>query len=293
MEGIDTSQVRRLVEAAIEEDIGPGDVTSDSVIPKGLQASAVFIAKREGVAAGIPLVDRIYSKLDPGVLFEATVAEGTLLKTGTLLGKLTGSARSILTGERVCLNFLQRLSGIATLTHDFVQRVKGTNVPILDTRKTTPAWRCLEKYAVRVGGGDNHRMGLYDQILLKDNHMKALAASEGLSPAEATVQAIRHARVQTPPGTFIGVEVTRLEELRAALPETPDLILLDNMSVDEIRQCVALVREIESQKRPLLEVSGGVSLDNVRRLAETGIDRISIGALTHSAPALDIALELE
>jgi nicotinate-nucleotide pyrophosphorylase (carboxylating) len=136
-------------------------------------------------------------------------------------------------------------------------------------------------------------MGLYDQVLLKDNHMKALAASEGLSPAEATAQAIRHARVQTPPGTFIGVEVTRLEELRAALSQAPDLILLDNMSVDEIRQCVALVREIESQKRPLLEVSGGVSLDNVRRLAETGIDRISIGALTHSAPALDIALELE
>jgi len=293
MPDLDISKAQALVQSALEEDLGAGDITSDSAIPEGLKASARLIVREEGIIAGLPLVSCVYEALDPQTSFAPAISDGAHATHGTSLGILTGSARAIFAGERTSLNFLQRLSGIATLTRRFVQEVSGTGTSILDTRKTTPGWRYLEKYAIRVGGGVNHRMGLYDQVLLKDNHIKALAASLGLKAAEAIAQAIGRAREATPTGTFIGVEVRNIDELRAALSQAPDLILLDNMPVDEVRRCVALARETGAQEKPLLEVSGGVSLENVRAFAEAGVDRISVGALTHSAPALDIALELE
>jgi len=293
MEEINLAKVSALVESAVKEDFGTGDITSDSVIPEHLRATAALVAKEEATIAGLALVDLVYNTIDPDVLFEPAIAEGAQIKNGKVLGRLTGSARSILAGERTALNFLQRLSGIATLTNSFVQQVAGTGAAILDTRKTTPGWRYLEKYAVRVGGGVNHRMGLYDQILLKDNHIKAVAASRKLDTPHAAAQAARDARNTAPAGTFIGVEVATIGELCTVLRESPDLVLLDNMSVDEVRECVAIIRRIASEQRPLLEVSGGISLGNVRSFAEAGVDRISVGALTHSAPALDIALELE
>jgi len=290
---LDVARVASLVESAIEEDLGTGDITSALVIAQGLQASAVLIARSEGIIAGLPVAGIVFSKIDPGVSLEALVSEGSFVKPETVLGRLHGNARSILAGERVALNFLQRLSGIATLTRQFVQRVEGLEVTILDTRKTTPAWRYLEKYAVRIGGARNHRMGLYDQILIKDNHTATLAESERLSLPEAIATAGRRARNAAPAQTFLGVEVSNLEQFRSALAEAPDLILLDNISPEMIRRCVKLAREVPPEKRPLLEVSGGVTLENVRALAETGVDRISIGALTHSPAALDIALKIE
>ncbi len=293
MEEINLAKVSALVESAVKEDVGTGDITSDSVIPENLRATAALLAKEDGTIAGLALVGLVYNTIDPEVLFEPAIPDGAQVKKGKALGRLEGSARSILTGERTALNFLQRLSGIATLTRRFVEEVAGTGAAILDTRKTTPAWRYLEKYAVRVGGGLNHRMGLYDQVLLKGNHAKAVAASRELDTAHAAAQAVRDARNTALAGTFVGVEAATIGELRAVLRESPDLVLVDNMSVDEVRECVAVIRQIAPEQRPLLEVSGGISLGNVRSFAETGVDRISVGALTHSAPALDIALELE
>ncbi len=293
MERLDTARAADLIESAIKEDLGTGDMTCASVISGELLTSAVLIARSEGVIAGLPLVAAVFSRVDPDVSFEALAPEGSFVRPQTLVARLRGNAKSILGGERTALNFLQRLSGIATLTRLFVQRVEGLKVTILDTRKTTPAWRYLEKYAVRAGGAENHRMGLYDQILIKGNHTAAIAEAERLSLPEAVATAISRARTLAPPETFLGVEVADLQQFRSALAQAPDLILLDNMSLDVIRRCVEMARERMVAERPLLEISGGVTLQNVRALAETGVDRISIGALTHSAPALDISLKIE
>jgi len=267
----------RLIVAAIGEDIGTGDATSLAVIPPGMKAKAVIVAKAEGVVAGLPVVKAVYARGDSRVIVAPVIADGTRVKSADVLANLEGPGISILSFERIALNFLQRLSGIATCTSAFVEAVRGTKTVILDTRKTTPGFRALEKYAVRIGGAQNHRQGLYDMLLVKDNHIRA---------AGSISVAVRRAR-EAYPSLPLEVEVTTLEELNNALSLPVDTIQLDNMNLSMIRQAVALVN-----KRVPLEVSGGVRLENVREIAATGVNYISIGALTHSAPALDISLEL-
>ncbi len=267
----------RLIAAAIGEDIGTGDATSLAVIPKGMMAKAVIVAKAEGVAAGLPVVKAVYARGDSQVKVAPVINDGARVKPADVLANLEGPCISILSFERIALNFLQRLSGIATCAAAFVEAVQGTRAIILDTRKTTPGYRMLEKYAVRIGGAQNHRQGLYDMLLVKDNHIRA-AGSISL--------AVRRAR-ECYPSLPLEVEVTTLEELKEALSLPVDTIQLDNMNLSTIRQAVALVNH-----RVPLEVSGGVRLENIRDIAATGVDYISIGALTHSAPALDISLEL-
>jgi nicotinate-nucleotide pyrophosphorylase (carboxylating) len=267
----------RLIVSAIAEDIGSGDATSLAVIPSGMKAKAVIVAKVEGVMAGLPVFKAVYSKGDSKVKVAPVINDGTRVKPADVLVNLEGPGISILSFERIALNFLQRLSGIATLTAAFVAAVQGTGTVILDTRKTTPGYRVLEKYAVRIGGAQNHRQGLYDMLLVKDNHIHA-AGSISL--------AVRRAR-ECYPALSLELEVKSLDQLKEALSLPVDIIQLDNMDLTTIRQSVALVN-----KRVPLEVSGGVKLDTVREIAATGVNYISIGALTHSAPALDVSLEL-
>ncbi|HOI54078.1 MAG TPA: carboxylating nicotinate-nucleotide diphosphorylase [Phycisphaerae bacterium] len=273
----------RLIAAAIDEDLAGGDVTSVACL--GDQAAAASIVARQGgVAAGLWLVELVYAEIDAAVQVRTEAADGDAVAAGQTLAVVTGPARAVLAGERTVLNFLQRLSGVATMTRAFVHAVEGTSAAICDTRKTTPGWRYLEKYAVRCAGGTNHRMGLYDEVLIKDNHV-ALAGC----PIE---QLVTRARDRFGAEMVIEVEVDTLDQLRAVLPLAADRILLDNMTTDQLREAVALRNRLGSDGRPLLEASGGVTLATVRAIAETGVDRISVGALTHSAPALDIAMDI-
>jgi nicotinate-nucleotide pyrophosphorylase (carboxylating) len=267
----------RLIVSAIAEDIGSGDATTLAVLPPAMKAKAVIMAKADGIVAGLPVVKAVYARGDSRVTVAPVIHDGTRVKNADVLVNLEGPGVSILSYERIALNFLQRLSGIATYADAFVQAVQGTRAVILDTRKTTPGYRALEKYAVRIGGAQNHRHGLYDMLLVKDNHIRA-AGSISL--------AVRRAR-DGYPSLPLEVEVKSLEELKEALSLPVDVILLDNMDLSAIRQSVALVNN-----RVPLEVSGGVRLENVRDIAATGVNYISIGALTHSAPALDISLDL-
>ncbi len=266
-----------LIAAAIAEDIGSGDVTSLAVFPPHAMARATIIAKEQGVVAGLPVAKAVFAKADPHVVFIPTLTDGAKVKPMDVLVNLEGRLISLLSLERTVLNFLQHLSGIATLASEFVQAVKGTKAVILDSRKTTPGYRILEKYAVRTGGAQNHRLGLYDMLMVKDNHIQAV---------KSLSLAVRRAR-QSYPDLLLEVEVDSLEHLKEALSLPVDRILLDNMDVPTIHQAVLL-----GNKRMPLEVSGGVTLDNVRQIAETGVDYISVGALTHSAPGLDISLEI-
>ncbi len=270
-----------LIRDALAEDLGTGDATTDSTVPAEQVATGRIIAKEDGVLAGVPVAVAVFRELDPDVEVEAHVAEGARVTPGTLVATVRGRTRAILTGERTALNFLQRLSGVATLASRYAAAVEGTGVTILDTRKTTPGLRILEKYAVSLGGGGNHRMGLWDMALIKDNH---IVAAGGIRPAVERVRE-RH------PGLAIEVEVTGPSELREALDAGVGRIMLDNMTIAEMREAVAMARS--HCPTPEIEVSGGVTLDEVRRIAETGPDFISVGALTHSAPALDISLDLE
>jgi nicotinate-nucleotide pyrophosphorylase (carboxylating) len=275
---------RRLVELALAEDLGSaGDVTSQAVIPEGLAGRGVFVARAPGVVAGLPAAAAVCAAIDSRLKFEALVADGARVKPGDRLALVAGPMRKILAAERTALNFLQQLSGVATLTRRYVDAVAGLPCQILDTRKTTPGWRLLEKYAVRCGGGHNHRMGLYDGILIKDNHLAALGGD--------VVRAVEAARAKLGETLPLEIEVDTLEQLERALTCKPDMILLDNMSPEQLREAVR--RRNEKAPEVLLESSGGITLENVRAVAETGVDRISIGALTHSAPALDIALDYE
>ncbi len=271
-------QVARIVRQALEEDIGPGDVSTLCCVPADLPGRAEFLAKQAGVLAGWEAVAECFRQAAPGCALEMACAEGAGFACGDVLGAVTGPACQILTVERVALNFLQRLSGVATLTHQYVEAVAGTRARIVDTRKTTPGLRILEKAAVRAGGGGNHRFALYDGIILKDNH---LAAAGGLTAA------VRAARDRAPHVHRIEVETTTLDEVREALAAGADVIMLDNMDCARMREAVALVAG-----RALTEASGGVSLESVREIAETGVDLISVGKLTHSAPAVDISLKL-
>jgi nicotinate-nucleotide pyrophosphorylase (carboxylating) len=281
----EASACRHLVELSLQEDLGAtGDLTSSALIPADYRGAAQFVARQAGVVAGLPAVAVVLSSLDPSLHFQRHYEDGMRVPAGGIVAWVAGTLRSLLTGERTALNFLQRLSGIATLTRAYVEAVQGLPCQILDTRKTTPGWRLLEKYAVRCGGGHNHRLGLYDGVLIKDNHLAAL----GGEPL-AISRAIRAAREAQGPARALEVEVDNLEQLEEALACGPDIVLLDNMSPDDLRTAVR--RRNATAPGVRLEASGGVTLATVRAIAETGVDCISVGALTHSAPALDIALD--
>ncbi len=270
----------RLIEMALAEDLGDrGDVTSLATIPMAQTAVARITAKAPGVVAGLPLVSAVFQQVDPNVYVQTHVEDGAHVVPRVVVAELTGSARSLLTGERTALNFLQHLSGIATLTALFVAAVSETQARILDTRKTTPGWRALEKYAVHVGGGVNHRMGLFDMVMIKDNHVDA---SGGITAAVNRVRADANAS-----GLPIEVEVRTLDELREALSLDVERIMLDNMDEAMMREAVAI-----AAGRTPLEASGNMSLARVGAVAATGVDYISVGALTHSAPVLDLSMKI-
>ena len=280
---MDIYQIEQLIELAVREDLGHGDITTDSLIPDSELASASIIAKAHGIVAGIEVAKQVFLKVDPDTKVEILVKDGDSVKTGDVIARVQGRASSILKAERLALNFLQRLSGIATETARYVQAVNGLPVSITDTRKTTPGLRLLEKYAVRMGGGKNHRMHLGDGVLIKDNHL-AILRRQGRSIKDIIAQV----RQKIPPGTRIEIEVRTPQEAHEAADAGADIIMLDNMSLDEMRRSVKLIAG-----RALVEASGGMTLDKVRAVAETGVDLISVGALTHSAKALDISLELD
>lgn len=273
--------LRGVVEAALREDLGWGDVTSESLIPADLAAEAVMVARGDGVVAGLPVAREAFHAVDPRLDVELLASDGETVGAGRPLLRVAGRARAILSAERVALNFVQRLSGIATLTARYVAAVAGTGARIVDTRKTTPGLRALEKYAVRCGGGHNHRFHLGDALLLKDNHRMALAAA-GVS----LIEAVRRARAALPHTVTIEIELDSLDQLEETLAAEPDTILLDNMPPETMAEAV---RRIGGRART--EASGGITLETVRRAAEAGVDLISVGALTHSAPAFDVALD--
>ena len=290
------NKISPIIKAALREDIGPGDITSGLVIPAGKKAKAVILAKEKGVLCGLELARLVFKTVDKGIRFKAASSDGKIVKKGKIIARLEGGARSILKAERVALNFLARLSGIATKTSQFVQRVKPYPVKIMDTRKTTPGLRVLEKYAVRCGGGANHRMGLWDQVLLKDNHLLVARRSSLVSSKRPLQKIIKKIR-KTAKGKKIEVEVKNLQEFKQALLAKPDIIMLDNFDLKSIKKAVKLRNDIRYTiydiRKVQLEVSGGVNLNNVRRIAACGVEMISVGELTHSAPALDFSLNCE
>ena len=271
-----TDTIERVVHAALAEDIGAGDVTTEATVEADAIGTGALVVKEPGVVCGLRVVEATFRALDPEIRFEAFVSDGDVVEPPAIVARVSGSERAILTGERVALNFLGRLSGIATLTRRYVDAVEGTGASVLDTRKTTPGLRALEKNAVACGGGRNHRFGLDDAVLVKDNHLRA-AGSVG-----AAVELVREA-TDLP----VEVECETLDDVNEALDKGVDAILLDNMTLAQLRDAVAL-----SAGRARLEASGGVTLDTIRAIAETGVDEISVGALTHSARSLDVSLEL-
>lgn len=270
--------VEKAVAEALAEDLGPtGDITTQATVPQVARASGVIAARKPGVVAGLQLVEAAFKALDPAATVDVVVADGGHVAAAGEIARVAGNARALLTAERVAMNFLGHLSGIATLTQHYVQKVEGTHARIIDTRKTTPGLRALEKLAVRAGGGLNHRFGLFDAILIKDNH---IAAAGGVGAA------LERARAWAGHTVKIEVEVTTLKELEEALAHAPDAILLDNMALPMLKTAVA-----EVAGRAVTEASGGVSLETVRGIADTGVDLISVGALTHSAPNLDVGFD--
>ncbi len=280
--GLLTLELERVVAAALREDLPWGDLTTEPLFPEPLRACAEVLAKRPGVIAGIPVLEAVFRQLSPEVRTRPEVADGAEVEKGQVVAVVEGDGRALLAGERVALNFLSHLSGVATLTRRYVQAVAGLPCRIVDTRKNTPGLRVLEKYAVRVGGGANHRFGLSDGVLVKDNHL-ALLKRQGLSLR----QAVQRLRARVPHGIRIQVEVTDLDQVDEAVEAGADALLFDNMDLPTLRQAVARCRG-----RVLTEASGGITLETVRAVAETGVDLISVGALTHSAPALDLSLEV-
>lgn len=271
-------ELQRKIEEWLQEDVGSGDVTTMSTIPADEHGVGILYAKESGVIAGLSIAQQVFETVDPALVFTASVEEGAHVKKGDQLAEVSGSVRSILSGERLALNLMQRLSGIATQTNAYVQAVSSTKARVVDTRKTTPGLRFLEKYAVRVGGGHNHRFALYDAVMIKDNHIKG---------AGGIAQAVAAARAQIPHTMTIEVEAETLEQVQEALDAGADIIMLDNMSNADMTKAVALI-----QGRALVEASGGVNLETIRSIAMTGVDVISVGALTHSVKAFDISLDL-
>jgi nicotinate-nucleotide pyrophosphorylase (carboxylating) len=272
--------LQTLVRSALDEDGAFNDLTTIATVVSARRSRATLIARESGMVCGVPLALETFRQLDAKVSIRVDREDGIRVRAGDPVLFVTGHARGLLSAERVALNYMQRLSGIATLTSRYVDAVKGTNAKILDTRKTTPGWRALEKYAVRAGGGTNHRMDLSTGVLIKDNHLQALDGDVS--------KAIRRARELAPKGIKIEVECDRLEQVERAADAGADIILLDNMSLPALAECVRVVKG-----RAILEASGGVTLATVRAIAETGVDWISIGALTHSAPSMDLALDFE
>ncbi len=297
-----TPPLRSLLRKALTEDLGSGDVTTQRLIPRNLRGEAVIVAKEDGIFSGGPVAAEIFRLRDPSLNLKILRQDGLRIQRGEKVIKISGRLSSILGAERVALNFLGHLSGIATLTGRYVEKVKGTRAKIFDTRKTTPLWRALEKYAVRCGGGENHRMGLWDEILVKENHWRAIW--EFLERSRCRYFGERMKPVLTRRKIPVEIEVQNLRELAHLLEGTfvPDRILLDNFSLRELRRAVLFVKGLDfvlrkryriRRKRPVLEASGRIHLGNVRQAARTGVDRISVGALTHSAPALDFSLKLK
>lgn len=281
---------RALVDLALAEDLGGGgDVTSRAVMTSNRWVEALLVARAPGVLAGIEAVALVCHAVDIRLKVEALIADGARLAPGTQVARLAGPVRNVLAAERTALNFVQRLSGVATLTRAYVDAVAGLPTQILDTRKTTPAWRVLEKYAVRQGGGVNHRLGLYDMILIKDNHLAGLGIDDRSQQVREAVGRAKEFVLNIDPHLPIEIEVDSLEQFDVALSAGPSVILLDNMSLEDMAEAVA--RRQRAGSSTLLEASGGVNLTTVRAIAATGVDRISVGALTHSAPALDLALD--
>jgi nicotinate-nucleotide pyrophosphorylase (carboxylating) len=281
---LDASACHNLLRSFLAEDIGTGDITTETTVSATQRARGEVIVKAPLVLAGIELFAEVFRLLDLAASAEIFFHDGEELTPGKVPVRVNASARALLTGERVALNLLQRLSGVATLTRRFVRAIEGTGAEILDTRKTTPGLRALEKYAVRVGGGKNHRRDLGEAVLIKENHIRLAG---GVAAALTAAQAAK-GRV-----AWIEIEVTNLDELSAALPHAPDVILLDNMSPSLVRQAVDQVRKHSTPNKIRTEASGGITLENVREFAEAGVDWISVGALTHSAPAVDLSFEIE
>jgi len=274
--------LKEFLKKAIEEDIGSGDITTEFCIPISQYSVAYIIAKEEGIIAGMPFVIELYALIDKSLKIEIFKQEGIILKKGDIIATIKGRTKSILMGERIGLNLIQRLSGIATLTKKFVDAVKDTKVKILDTRKTTPNMRMFEKYAVRIGGGFNHRFGLYDGILIKDNHIKAVGS------IKEAVERVKKAGTRM---LKIEVEVENLQQLKEALYVGVDMIMLDNMPLSMLKEAVKITKQYDPSVK--LEASGGINLQNIKDIAETGVDFISIGSITHSAKAIDISMEIE
>ena len=270
--------IDKIVEQVLLEDIGTGDITSDSIVPYDLKAKGIIKTSEEGVVAGLDIAHLIFKKLDPEIIFQEKIKDGVKVARGKVLAEISGSARTILKGERVALNFLQRMSGIATITSKFCQEVKDFPVRIVDTRKTTPGLRVLEKYAVLMGGGYNHRFGLYDAVLIKDNH---IAVAGGIKSAVNSV------RKQISHTVKIEVEVENLSQLQEALKMQVDIVMLDNMDLGTMKEAVKMAKG-----KSIIEVSGGITLGKVREIAQTGVDLISVGVLTHSVKSLDISMEI-
>ncbi len=277
----------QLIQAAFKEDLNDiGDLTCKALIPKTQKAEVNLVARENGILAGLPVAEIVFEILDHNVSVTFHTQDGNEINSGEILATFSGPLSSLLIGERTVLNFLTHLSGIASLTQKYVQKVIGTQATVLDTRKTLPGYRALAKYAVRAGGGTNHRLGLFDGILIKDNH---LAAWTSQSSQPTIADAIRQSRKSVPEDISIEVEVDTLEQLKDALNGSPDIVLLDNMPPEKIKTAI----QTRNEKTPyvLLEASGGINLDTIREIAETGVDRISVGALTHSAPTLDLAFD--
>jgi len=285
-----------LVKFALSEDVGTGDVTTLNAVPANVGARAVIMAKARGVISGLEIAQMTFREVDPALTFKAQIKDGAAIEAGGVLAKITGLAGSIMTAERTALNFMMRMCGVATMTRRFVDAVAGTGAVILDTRKTTPGLRFLEKYAVQCGGGQNHRLALWDMYLVKDNHIRA---AKGVTNAINAIQRTRR-------DLLLEVEVESEDQLREALRPEVDRILVDNRTVEEVRRAVEVVdrwcaenpsdsprRRADAKRWPEIEVSGGITLANARAYAETGADYVSVGALTHSAPALDLSLEIE
>lgn len=272
-------EIERVISSALKEDIGKGDITTNLIISKTIKSKAYFLAKEDGIVAGLPAAKKVFQKLDKNITWKNFVKEGAKVKAGEKIAEVKGTLRALLTGERTALNILQRISGIATITSVFAETIKGTGVKILDTRKTVPGMRVLDKYAVKIGGGTNHRFGLYDMVLIKDNHIKAACS---ISNAVSKIKTGLKNKIK------IEIETSNLDEVNEAVNSKVDIIMLDNMTIENMKAAVKIIKgEIKT------EASGNINLQTVRAIAETGVDYISVGALTHSVKALDISMKIE
>ncbi len=273
------NSIQHLIEIALKEDMGSGDITTDNIVDPDLEGKGVIIAKEPFVIAGLDVADQVFKYLNAGVIFNPVYSDGDFVKQGETIANVEGNLRALLSGERTALNFLQRLSGIATCVRSYVDELKNKRVRLVDTRKTTPGWRVLEKYAVRVGGAHNHRMGLYDGVLIKDNHIAACGGIE---------KAVDRIRTRVSHLVKIEVEVSTLDQVKDALKAGAEVIMLDNMSMEQIKEAAAFIK-----KKALVEVSGNVTKSGLNSLADAGVDIISVGALTHSARCVDMSMRIE